>query len=268
MSSLVIMDAQDIEYNPELNLILYGPPGCGKTWMSMATKRYRQLHVTTEWKQSQGTFQQVKKAGKSHPNMQVAKVTSYADLLGVEEWLKSPVEGISGSTIADTFDLIVLDNLSDIQDFIKRDLLARDTDRKLDVLTQGEWQDLIDKTADLMVKFRDVSKHFVAIAHYNEIFSNEAKYVRPSMSGKSLPAKLSGYVNAMGYLFKTPTENGPARQILFDSGDDFMTKPHGDLLPLEDANLDLLIGKVLGKYNKADTLASLQSKAKKSKETK
>lgn len=249
---LTFMKVEDISEELELNLLIYGPPGCGKTRFALSTKTLKQLHISTEWKQARGTFQIAREEGRIHKDMQTVSVSSYADLLGVLEWLQSNPE---------VFDLVVLDNLSDIQDFIKKELIGRDDDRKLAVLNQGEWQDLIDKTSDLTVQFRDASKHFIAIAHYAELFSNETKYIRPSLAGKALPSKLSGYMNAMGYMYQD-TLNPNIRRILFSTGEEYMTKAHTKLPALEEANLDLIIGKVLGKYSVDATIASIQEAAK------
>ncbi|MDO8941621.1 MAG: hypothetical protein Q7U75_00480, partial [Desulfobacterales bacterium] len=206
----------------------------------------RTAYVCTEWEQARATWQVLKERGVLHADSRVFVVQSVEDLRETTRYLLDH---------PGMFDLDILDNLTDVQEFIKQDLLSAEKKRDLNVLSIGEWQILVDKTVAVVKAFRDIpNTHFICIGHFGEAYDDrQQRFIRPSVLGKSLPSRLSATVNLMGYLNTEILPNGLRRQIVFAGAANILTKPHSSLRNIEYANLDFILAKMTGKTARDST---------------
>jgi hypothetical protein len=233
-----ILKAEDIGFETHLKALIYGPAGDGKTTFALNTEK-RVAYVCSEWKQAKITWQWLARQGVLNPATRVFPCSHAADLRETRKYLmEHPKE----------FDLVVLDNLTDCQDFLKVEQLAEGKERDLEVLSMGEWQVLIDKTVGLVKAFRDLpDMSVVFIGHYVESQDEKARrFIRPSLLGKTLPSRLSSLVNVVGYLHKERVGDRDRREIVFSGPSTILTKPHSCLQDVEYANLDFIMAKIGG----------------------
>lgn len=234
-----MLEPTQIAKDPFLKMFLYGPPGEGKTFFGL-NHSFKTAYVCTEWEQARATWQVLQDRGVISPESRVFVVQSVEDLRETTRYLLDN-PGL--------FDLVLLDNLTDCQEFVKIDLLASDKKRDLNVLSIGEWQILVDKTIAIVKAFRDIpNTHFICVGHFGEAYDErQQRFIRPSVLGKSLPSRLSATLNLMGYMHTEILPNGLRRQIVFAGAANILTKPHSSLRNIEYANLEFILAKVTGK---------------------
>lgn len=234
-----IFEPNQIVKDPFLKMFLYGPPGEGKTFFGL-NHSLRVAYVCTEWEQARVTWQVLAERGVIHAESRVFKVETMEDLRETTRYLLDH---------PGTFDLVLLDNLSDVQEFIKTELLSSDKKRDLNVLSIGEWQILVDKTIAVVKAFRDVpDTHFICVGHFGEAYDDrQQRFIRPSVLGKSLPSRLSATLSLVGYFHTDILPNGLRRQIVFAGASNILTKPHSSLRNIEYANLEFILAKMTGK---------------------
>lgn len=234
-----MLEPTQIDKDPFLKMFLYGPPGEGKTFFGL-NHNLRTAYVCTEWEQARATWQVLQDRGVLHPDSRVFVVQNVEDLRETTRYLLDN---------PGRFDLVLLDNLTDCQEFVKIDLLSTDKKRDLNVLSIGEWQILVDKTIAIVKAFRDIpNTHFICVGHFGEAYDDrQQRFIRPSVLGKSLPSRLSATLNLMGYMHTEILPAGLRRQIVFAGAANILTKPHSSLRNIEYANLEFILAKVTGK---------------------
>lgn len=234
-----MLQPNQITKDPFLKMFLYGPPGEGKTFFGL-NHTFKTAYVCTEWEQARATWQVLQERGILSPESRVFVVQSVEDLRETTRYLLDN---------PGMFELVLLDNLTDCQEFIKTDLLSSDKKRDLNVLSIGEWQILVDKTIAVVKAFRDIpTTHFICVGHFGEAYDErQQRFIRPSVLGKSLPSRLSATLNLMGYMHTEILPNGLRRQIVFAGAANILTKPHSSLRNIEYANLEFILAKVTGK---------------------
>lgn len=231
-----ILEPSEISKDTFMKMFLYGPPGEGKTFFA-CNHSLRNAYICTEWEQARATWQVLADRGVINTESRVFQVESMEDLREVTRYLLN---------YPGRFDVVVLDNLTDVQDFIKAELLLSDKKRDLSVLSISEWQILVDKTIAILKAFRDIpDTHFICIGHFGENYDDrQQRFIRPSMLGKSLPSRVSACMNVLGYLHTEVLSTGLRREIIFAGASNILTKPHSSLRNVEYANLEFLIAKM------------------------
>lgn len=213
-----VVKASEFEMEDKKKSLVHGNSGSGKSTLGATAKN---PIIGLAEKQALRTIRRV------NPEAGIWKIESSEDLRGLVAYLKD--EHANGSCAYDT---VVLDSLTEIQIMLKREVLAKATDRE--VLTVGEWGVVIDRIINICRTFRDLPMHVLVLARSEEIFLDDTRFVRPSLNGKKLPNDVAGFFNTVGYAYRKISEQGNTiYRVLFEGVDGFLCKGDPDLDPVE-----------------------------------
>lgn len=228
--------------NLSVSIVFYSEPGCGKTHMMFASQM-RWFMFSTEIEQSLVTFKNVVDIGYYNPLVEVWDVSCMDDYRAGYAYLKANV---------DKFDGVVFDHLTDFQKYKTREIITKGKERSQPVLTRSEWGILSNSTSAVVENLNRLPIHKVFLVHEKVDKDEEfgTRHMLGKLSGSTFSA-VSGMCNASGRLFikEDKSESGESmysRLIRFMPSSRFNAKHHGKLLPIEEANIDLVISKMLG----------------------
>jgi hypothetical protein len=234
-----VLDATDQSVD-WLKILAYGPPGGGKTTL-MSTLPDPLLVLVTE----------------KHAGLTIKRVNPKARLIYIED--KVDERGRVMERASDKLYRIISDLSSKKHPFVS---LALDslTDMQQILLTESkggkvgadvslkEWGKLIEKTKDLVIRLRNLDMHVGTICLSDEAQDNQQRLInRPALAGKKLPGAIIQYFNLCCFQKKERDRDATGRasyMSIFDGGDEYYTKTHPALDPIETPNLRLAIEKI------------------------
>jgi len=222
--------ASDLDTADHAKILTHGNSGAGKS--ELGATFYRPLILLCE-------RQAVRTIRRRNPDAEIEFIESTDDLRGALSMLK--MQHQRGDC---PYDGVVLDSLTEMQQILKKDILDQ---AKRESLTMGEWGVVIDRTANITRSFRDLPMHVLVLCRSEESFSNDERFVRPSLQGKKLPNDIAGFFNIVGYQFKKQNPDGEIVHLtLFEGVDGFLTKGDADLERVEVPNVPLWLRKMYG----------------------
>ena len=138
-----------------------------------------------------------------------------------------------------------LDSLTDMQQVMKLDMQGGVAERDFN---QKEWGQLINLTGDVAMKLRNLNMHVTAICLSSESQDEGQRMIyRPTLYGKKLPANIVQYFNLCCFQRKEYSESSGGDPIycsVFEAGDQYYTKSHPALLPVESPDIGGWIEKI------------------------
>lgn len=238
-----------------LKVLGYGPSGTGKTSL-FATMPEPILILLTE-KQGEMSIRRVNprarivyiedkiickchgKTAEKCPNGArdgIEKLTAKQVLYGVLDEL---------ATKTHPFLSVGLDSLTDLQQVFLSDMKGGQPGKKVSL---PEWGSLIDYTKDVIIKLRNLNMHSGVICLSDEIQDNNNRLVyRPQLAGKKLPSAILQFFNLVCFQRKmrdADAVGGATYESVFDAGDEYYTKTHPALAPIEVPLFRLWVDKI------------------------
>lgn len=223
---MLIQKAKDAvqEKTAKTKLLIYGDSGSGKTWL--ASKAINPLIILTE---ANGFTSAV----HSNPDALIVQIFEAERLREVvRACYKGELEGHK-------FDTLVIDSLTEIQRIFKEEILKKSRKEKF---TLQNWSELADTMRRFIRVVRDIPVHVVCTALMESVTDegDGARYVSPSFEGKKTGSEIMQYFNAVGFLYKTKSEEGINR-ILMLEGPNRVTCKTTFPLPNEIKNPDMTL---------------------------
>ena len=223
--------ASEFEMEDKKKCLIHGNSGSSKSTLGATAKN---PIIGLAESQALRTIRRV------NPEAGIWKIESSEDLRGLVAYLK---EQHAAGTCA--YDTVVLDSLTEIQIMLKREIIAKATEREQ--LTVGEWGIVIDRVVNICRTFRDLPMHVLILARSEETFIEDTRFVRPSLNGKKLPNDVAGFFNTVGYAYRKISDQGNTiYRILFEGVDGFLCKGDPDLDPVEIPYWPALVRKMYG----------------------
>lgn len=140
---------------------------------------------------------------------------------------------------------VVLDSLTDMQQILLSDMKGGKPGAKVSL---PEWGTLIDRTKHLVVRLRNLNMNVGVICLADEVQDNNQRMIyRPALAGKKLPGNLIQYFNLCFFQRKTREQSatgGAIYESVFDAGQEYYTKTHPALDPIEPPNARLWLEKI------------------------
>jgi len=197
-----IRDSLDVQppeaMSPYLNLLVYGPPGVGKTYFAGTAEDSLNTNPVLFLDVEGGTL-----TLRKRKNLDVVRIRSTEDLVDVHNKLKATNNGY--------YKTVVVDSLTELQKLdmvgIMKELVDRRPDLDEDVPSQREWGKSIEHMRRIVRAYRDleVNTIFTALMIIDKDENGTVSYT-PSLPGK-LKMEISGFVDVVGYM-TTATEGG------------------------------------------------------------
>lgn len=218
------------EGKTNINVILYGAPGVGKTTLAASISKVgKTLLVDAE---CGATFLPAEYA----KNIDILRLEDVAELDEVLDMDKIK-----------EYDCVILDSVTEIgkklQDKVKGGKES---------LSVNEWGKVIDKLETYFRRFRDLGKNVVLVAVAQEKDDDGVLRLRPSLSGKNLPAAVIGYQDVCIYLESNP--QGRVGHTV--PADKHYAKHRGSKLPAELRGEELDLKFVYDRYAQASRLCT------------
>ena len=163
---------------PILNVLLYGDAGVGKSTMAASIS---QLGKTLLIDAEAGSQFLPEKYAKNIDVLKIKDIDELDDVL-TEENVKE-------------YSCVILDSITE--------LAKKMTDKikgEKEMATLQDWGKIIVLLENYFRKFRDLNKHCVLVALAQEKDDEGMVIKRPSLSGKSLPADITGFQDLCLYL--------------------------------------------------------------------
>jgi phage nucleotide-binding protein len=176
-----------------LNLLIYGPPGAGKTYFGGTAQDHKETTpvLVLDIEGGSSTLRHRK-------DVDVVRVTSFKQL--VNTWAQlDKAKDIHYKTV-------VLDSLTELQKLDMNDIMAsvlnKDPDRDPDVPSQREWGKSSNHIREIVRRFRDLPCNviFTSLDKVVKDDDSGAVHVMPSLPGK-LANEVPGFIDIVGYLY-------------------------------------------------------------------
>lgn len=210
------LKASDYEMADNLKCLCHGNSGAGKTYLGATA--VNPILALCE-------LQGLRTIRRVNPDATVVMIDSTEDL----RELLADLRRMHTSKDGCPYDTVVLDSLTEMQRIIKSEIIEKAGSAR-ETPTQGEWGIIIDRTINVARAFRDLPMHVLVLTLSEEQFTDEGRFIRPSVSGKKLPNDLAGFFNLTGYVYKRMNEdNEMEHRVLFDGIDGYLTKGDPDL---------------------------------------
>jgi phage nucleotide-binding protein len=207
--------------SPYLNLLVYGPPGVGKTWFAGTAEDSLNTNPVLFLDVEGGTL-----TLRKRKDLDVVRVRGTEDLVDIHNKLKAENNGY--------YKTVVIDSLTELQKLdmagIMRELVSRRPDLDEDVPSQREWGKSIEHMRRIVRAYRDLEMNtiFTCLVIVDKDDNGTVTYT-PSLPGK-LKMEISGFVDVVGYM-TTAQENGETtRRLQFAQTRKVIAKDRTDAL--------------------------------------
>jgi len=190
-----------------LNLMVYGLPGAGKTWLSGTAQDHPMTSPVLFLDVEGGTT-----TLRHRPDLHVIHVRKPTDIAEAHNILRTDNDGY--------YKTVVIDSLSELQDVdmmeIMRQLVQAKPDRDPDVPDRREWGIGRTHMRKIVRAFRDleVNTIFTALLNIDKDETTGAITYGPNFPGK-LKIELPGFLDVVGYLYATSDGEETKRIIQF-----------------------------------------------------
>jgi phage nucleotide-binding protein len=168
-----IRSTKDLEKNPKVNMLLYGPPGSGKT--TIAGTFPKPLYLNIE-------------AGVN------TLMGEDIDFVDINEWedVKEVYNALLEGDLE--YESVIIDSVTELMK--KRSLEIQGSRQSLRI---QDWGTLIREIEEMMRRFRDLPHHVLFIFAEEENKVGDEMVKRPSVSGRTLSTTACGFVDIVGY---------------------------------------------------------------------
>jgi phage nucleotide-binding protein len=194
------------EISPYLSIIVYGPPGVGKTVLAGTAEDSLNTAPVLIADIEGGT-----RSIRKRKNIDVVRIRSTDELVELHRKLATENDGY--------YKTCVIDSLTELQKLdmvdIMRELISKRPDLDPDVPSQREWGKSIEHMRRIVRGFRDLPMNtiFTALVIVDKDNNGNITYT-PSLPGK-LKMEISGFVDVVGYMTAIMEDGVSTRRIQF-----------------------------------------------------
>lgn len=194
-----VYDPFDEEEPGEVNAVIYGQPGSGKTSLVAGAPRCLLLDF------ERGGRASIVATGNR--DTRSVHITSMKQVRQVYRALSSGKHD---------FLTVALDPIGELQRLMMEDTLKRFPSSRRqynDLPMQADWNKMLSDLTKLVTMFRALPMHTIVVAH-SEIPKHEDDTVAPLVSGKNFKPFLQGAMDLLGYLYVDEDEDGSETRML------------------------------------------------------
>lgn len=173
-----------------------------------------------------------------------AEETTYEGLPALKVTLQQDPSRTKGRAVVYERDLIVqsivLDDLEEIQDMFKADIVGESVDQ----VTVQQWGFIIDRTFRVVRAFRNIPCNFFVVCKVSPKADGDSLVYSLALSGQKLDQKIMGLVNCAAYMFRKETDEGVQYFAGFQLPDKYPSKGHPSLQAIEVPDASIWWGKM------------------------
>jgi len=141
------------------------------------------------------------------------------------------------------FESIVLDDLEEVQDIIKKEILSKSSANKM---TFQEWGDLGERLMNILRDLRNVECNFHCITKIVNAQDDEKIVHELALDGKKVKASIPGLFNLSGHHYRRNSDDGSTLEFVvgFRLPEKFISKAHPALKDMEEADPKVWLEKI------------------------
>ena len=237
-----------------LKMIVFGPPGVGKTYFASTARNV--LFLLAE----KGGMLGIKDKG-----IDVIHINKFADLIDAYQFLRKDGHG---------YKTVVIDSITEVQKKSMDDILIK---AGVQTPRMNDWGENIRQISNMCRLFRDLPMNVIFLAHESIEKDDETGETsrRLSVNGQKLPEEIAGFVDCVGYmqanekLTEDKKKTITARAIRFGATKKIACKDRSGKLDIwEEPDFEAIYAKIFGNKEIPEMIAAEDTKEKKTSVTK
>lgn len=224
----------EIKRERKFNLLIYGSPGAGKTWLAGSADQLPSWRSVLHLDIGGGSAT----LDPFFPGVETLVLDDWEDL--IDQYKKL----YFGKDDYDRFNTVILDHLTETQKLCQRWVMAgaierakklgKERELEEEVPEQRQYLIMYERIMQMLRDFRDLDVNFICTAHEKEVALRTGKIkIKPALSGQA-KSDIPGLFDIVAYLHTERDKSGKDVRVFstVDSSD-YIAKQRGTELPEE-----------------------------------